>query len=252
MGDRVVNVSEETLTTPAPARFAAAPGGVRSYLRKIFAIVAKDLTTEIRSRDMLSSMGAFAVLVIFVFAFAFDLRVARSAATAAPGVLWVVITFAGMLGLNRSLAAEFDRGSFDGLRLAPIDRSAIFIGKALGNFIFMSAIEAIVLPLFVAFFNLPFIKPMILVSVVLGTIGFASVGTLLATMAANTRLRDVLLPILMLPVALPALLAAVKCTAGALDDAPFELWGNWLGLLLAYDLALGGLAVLTFEYIVED
>ena len=224
-----------------------------AYLRKVFAIVAKDLTTEVRSREMLSSMGAFAVLVIFVFAFAFDLRAARSGTTiVAPGVLWVVITFAGMLGLNRSLAAEFDRGSFDGLRLSPIDRSAIFVGKALGNFVFMSAVEAIVLPLFVVFFNLPFLKPLILLSVVLGTIGFAGVGTLLAAMSASTRLRDVLLPILMLPVALPALLAAVKCTAGALDDAPFELWGHWLALLTAYDLALVGLAFLTFDFIVEE
>lgn len=225
---------------------------MRSYLRKVLAIVAKDLTTELRSKDMLSSMGAFAVLVIFVFAFAFDLRVARSGSTVAPGVLWVVITFAGMLGLNRSLALEFDRGSFDGLRLAPIDRSAIFVGKALGNFIFMSAVEAVVLPMLAATLNLPFIKPMIVVSVVLGTIGFAGVGTLLATMAANTRLRDVLLPILMLPVALPAILAAVKCTAGALDETPFILWSNWLALLIAYDLALVGVAVLTFEFIVED
>ncbi|HJW84508.1 MAG TPA: heme exporter protein CcmB [Anaerolineae bacterium] len=222
-----------------------------SYLRKVFAIVAKDLTTEIRSREMLSSMGAFAVLVIFVFAFAFDLRVAK-AAPVAPGVLWVIITFAGMLGLNRSLAIEFDRGSFDGLRLSPIDRSAIFVAKALGNFIFMSAVEALILPLFVVFFNLPFLKPMILVAVVLGTAGFAAVGTLLAAMANSTRLREVMLPILMLPVALPALLAAVKCTAGALDDAPIELWGNWLGLLIAYDLALGGIALLTFDFIVED
>ncbi|HEY4688434.1 MAG TPA: heme exporter protein CcmB [Anaerolineae bacterium] len=224
-----------------------------SYFRKVFAIVSKDLTTELRSRDMLSSMGAFAVLVIFVFAFAFDLRVEKAGRLeAAPGVLWLVITFAGMLGLNRSMAIEFDRASFDGLRLAPVDRSAIFVGKALGNFLFMSAIEIILLPMFVAFFNLPFFKPLILLSIVLGTIGFAGVGTLLAAMSASTRLRDVLLPILLLPVALPALLAAVKCTAGALDDAPIILWGNWLGLLAAYDLGLVGLSVLTFEYIVED
>jgi heme exporter protein B len=226
---------------------------VNAYLRKIAAIVAKDLTTEMRSREMLSSMGAFAVLVIFVFAFAFDLRVEKAGRfEAAPGVLWVVITFAGMLGLNRSLAIEFDRGSFDGLRLSPIDRSAIFIAKALGNFVFMSAVEAIVLPLLVVFFNVPLLKPMIGVAVVLGTAGFAAVGTLLAAMANSTRLRDVMLPILMLPVALPALLAAVKCTAGALDDAPIELWGNWLWLLVAYDLALGGIALLTFDFIVED
>ncbi len=224
---------------------------MQSYLRKVFAIVAKDLMIEIHSREMLSSMGAFAGLVIFVFTFAFDLRVAK-AGPVAPGALWVVIAFAGMLGLSRSMTAEFDRGNFDGLRLAPIDRSAIFAGKALGNFVFMTAVEAIVLPLFVIFFNLPLFKPPILLSIVLGTIGFAGVGTLLAAMAANTRLRDVLLPILMLPVALPALLAAVKCVGGALDDAPFELWSNWLALLVAYDLALVGLAFLTFDFIVED
>jgi heme exporter protein B len=222
-----------------------------SYLRKVLAIVAKDLTTEVRSREMLSSMGAFAVLCIFVFAFAFDLRVARPGPVA-PGVVWVIITFAGMLGLSRSMTAEFDRASFDGLRLAPIDRSAIFLGKALGNFIFMSIVEVVVLALMSIFFNLSLLKPLILLAVVLGTIGFAGVGTLMATMAASTRLRDVLLPILMLPVALPALLAAVKSTAGALDDTPIEFWGNWLALLVAYDLALVGLAFLTFDFIVED
>ncbi len=226
---------------------------MRNYLRKVFAIVAKDLTTEARSRDLLSSMGAFATLVIFVFAFAFDLRVTRAGAAAAtPGALWVVIAFAGMLGLGRSMTAEFDRGSFDGLRLAPIDRSAIFVGKALGNFIFMSAVEAAVLLLFSLFFNLPFFKPLILLSIVLGTIGFAGVGTLLAAMAASTRLRDVLLPILMLPIALPALLAAVKSTSGALDDTPFAFWSSWLALLVAYDLALVGAAFLTFDFIVEE
>jgi len=225
---------------------------MQNYLSKVVAIVAKDLTTEIRSRDMLSSMGAFAVLVIFVFAFAFDLRVARAAATVAPGVLWVVIVFAAMLGLNRSLAAEFDRSSFDALRLAPIDRSAIFLGKAIGNLIFTTIVVVIVLTLFSIFFNLPMFKPLILVSVLLGTIGLSGVGTLLATMSANTRLRDVLLPILLLPVALPALLAAVKSTAGALDSTPLEFWSNWLALLASYDLALVGLAFLTFDFIVED
>lgn len=224
-----------------------------SYLRKVFIILHKDLTSELRSRDVLSSMGAFALLVIFVFSFAFDLRVARpAAAQVAPGVLWMVITFSGLLGLNRSLATEFELGSFDGLRLAPVDRSAIFMAKALGNFIFMTAVEIVVLPMFVIFFDLPFLKPYIFLTVVLGTIGFAGVGTLLASMAANTRLRDVLLPILMLPIALPAILAAVKCTAGALDDAPIILWGHWLALLVAYDLALIGVAFLTFDFVIEE
>ena len=221
------------------------------YFRKAWAVVAKDLTTELRSKDMLSSMGAFAILVIFVFAFAFDLRVAK-AGTVAPGALWVVIAFAGMLGLGRSLSSEIDRGSFDALLLTPVDRGAIFLGKALGIIIFMFAIEVIIVPLFVIFFNLPFLQPMIILIVILGTIGYGGVGTLLATMSANTRLREVLLPVLLFPIAIPALLAAVKCTAGALDGRDLADWINWFGLLVAFDLVMLGASFLIYDFVVED
>ena len=222
-----------------------------TYLRKVWAIVRKDLVTELRSREMLSSMGAFSVLVILLFAFAFDLRVAK-AGTVAPGALWSVIAFAGILGLGRTLSAEIDRGVFDALLLAPVDRSVIFFGKAAGIILFMFVIEAVILPLFVIFFNLPFFQPAIIVIVVLGTIGYGGIGTLLSTMAANTRLREVLLPVLLLPIAIPALLAAVKCTAGVLDGRVFEDWSNWFGLLVAFDLVMLGTAFLVYDFVVED
>ena len=222
-----------------------------SYLRKVWAIVHKDLVTELRSREMLSSMGAFSVLVILLFAFAFDLRVAK-VGTVAPGALWSVIAFAGMLGLGRSISAEIDRGSFDALLLAPVDRSAIFFGKAIGIIIFMLIVEAVILPLFVIFFNLPFLQPMIVLIVLLGTIGYGGVGTLLSTMSSNTRLREVLLPVLLLPIAIPALLAAVKCTAGVLDGRAFEDWSSWFGLLIAFDLTMLGASFLVYDFVVED
>ncbi len=222
-----------------------------TYFKSVWTIVRKDIITELRSREMLFSMGAFAVLVILLFSFAFDLRVAK-AGTVAPGALWSVIAFAGMLGLGRSLAAEIDRGSFDALLLAPIDRSAIFFGKAVGIIIFMAIIEAVILPLFVIFFNLPFLQPQIILVVLLGTIGYGGIGTLFSTMAANTRLREVLLPVLLLPIAIPALLAAVKCTAGALDGRPFEDWASWFGLLCAFDLTMLGAAFLLYDFVVED
>jgi len=222
-----------------------------TYLRKVWAIVRKDLVTELRSREMLSSMGAFSVLVILLFAFAFDLRVAK-AGTVAPGALWSVIAFAGILGLGRTLSAEIDRGVFDALLLAPVDRSVIFFGKAVGIILFMFVIEAVILPLFVIFFNLPFFQPAIILIVVLGTIGYGGIGTLLSTMAANTRLREVLLPVLLLPIAIPALLAAVKCTAGVLDGRVFEDWSNWFGLLVAFDLVMLGTAFLVYDFVVED
>ena len=222
-----------------------------SYLRKVLVIVRKDLVTELRSREMIFSMGAFSVLVILLFAFAFDLRVTK-AGTVAPGALWSVIAFAGMLGLGRSISAEIDRGSFDALLLTPVDRSAIFFGKALGIIAFMLLVEAVILPLFVIFFNLPFVQPQIILIVVLGTAGYGGIGTLLATMAANTRLREVLLPVLLLPIAIPALLAAVKCTAGALDGRDFAEWSNWFGLLVAFDLIMLGAAFLVYDFVVED
>ncbi len=222
-----------------------------TFLRQVWAIVRKDLVTELRSREMLSTMGAFSVLVILLFAFAFDLRVAR-AGTVAPGALWSVIAFAGMLGLGRSLSSEIDRGVFDALLLAPVDRSAIFLGKAAGIIVFMFIIEAVILPLFVIFFNLPFLQPMILLIVALGTIGYGGIGTLLSTMAANTRLREVLLPVLLFPIAIPALLAAVKCTAGVLDGRAFDDWSNWFGLLVAFDLIMLGAAFLVYDFVVED
>jgi heme exporter protein B len=228
-----------------------------TFFYKAWVIARKDLLTELRSREMLSTMGAFAALIILLFAFAFDLRtgstgtVAR-ANTVTPGALWVVIAFTGMLGLGRSLTAEIDRGSFDALLLTPIDRSAIFLGKAIGIILFMFAVEAVILPLFVIFFNQPFLQPAILLIVVLGTIGYGGIGTLLSTMAANTRLREVLLPVLLLPIAIPALLAAVKCTAGALDGRDFAEWANWFGLLVAFDLVMLGAAFLVYDYVVED
>ncbi len=222
-----------------------------TFFRKAWYIARKDILSELRTREMVSTMGAFSVLVILLFAFAFDLRVAK-AGTVAPGALWVVVAFAGMLGLNRSLTSEIDRGSFDALLLTPIDRSAIFLGKALGIIVFMFAIEAVILPLFVIFFNLPFLQPTIIFIVALGTIGYGGIGTLLATMSSNTRLREVLLPVLLLPIAIPALLAAVKCTAGALDGREFAEWANWFGLLVAFDLVMLGASFLVYDFIVED
>src|SRR5512137_3035488 len=135
-----------------------------TFFRKAWIIARKDILAELRSREMLSTMGAFAVLIILLFAFACDLRTGSAgsnarANTVTPGALWVVVAFAGMLGLGRSLTSEIDRGSFDALLLTPVDRSAIFLGKAIGIIVFMFAVEAVILPSFVIFFNQPFLQP---------------------------------------------------------------------------------------------
>jgi heme exporter protein B len=221
------------------------------FLKAILAIIAKDLTAEFRTREMISSMLTFSVLVIVVFNFAFELR-ADDVRVIAPGMVWVTITFAGTLGLGRSLAIEQDKGCLDGLLLSPVDRSAIYFGKMLGNVLFMLLVEAIVLPMFVVLFNLPFIQVGILAVVLFGTLGFAGVGTLLAAIAVNTRAREVMLPILLFPVTLPAIIAAVKATAGIVDGLPLAGWQSWLGILAAFDTILIAVSMLLFDFIVED
>ncbi len=222
------------------------------YFRHVAAIVAKDLAAELRTREMLSSMGVFAILVIVVFNFALELTDRQIVETATPGAVWVTIIFAGMLGLNRSLTIELDRGCMDGLLLMPIDRSAIFFGKAAGNALFMLAVEIVVLPLFVVFFNVPLIQPWVVGIVVLGTLGFAGVGTLLSALAVNTRAREVMLPVLLFPVAMPELIAAVKATSGAMLGLPLSEWQHWLSLLIVFDLILIAVSFMVFEYVVEE
>ncbi len=224
---------------------------MRAYLDKVLAIVGKDVAAELRTREMLSSMFVFAILVIVVFNFAFELKVENTEAVA-PGVLWVAIAFAGMLGLNRSFIGEKDRGCMEGLLLCPVDRSAIYLGKMLGNVLFMLAMELIVLPVFAAFFNLSVFDPRLLGIVLLGTVGFACVGTLFAAVAVHTRTREVMLPVLLLPVAVPVLVAAVKATGEVIASAPPPTAGPWVGVLIGFDVIFLTVAYLTFEYVFQE
>jgi len=200
---------------------------------------------------MVSAMLVFSVLALLIFSFALDLQGAVARA-AAPGVLWATIAFAGTLGLSRSLAREQQSGCLDGLLLAPVDRSAIFFGKAIGNIIFMAIVEVVLLPLSSALFNVPLLSGGILLVVALGTLGYAAVGTLLAAIAVNTRAREVMLPILLLPLAVPALIAAVRATSWLVDGGTLAEVGSWLRLLVAYDLIIVAVSLLTFGYVVEE
>jgi len=223
-----------------------------SYLRKVYAIVVKDVAAELRTREMLSSMLVFALLVILIFNFAFELR-ADNQRTLAPGVLWAAIAFAGTLGLTRSFIVEKDRGSIDGLLLAPVDRSAIFLGKMLGNTLFIGVVDLITLPVFIVLFNLPVTSLLPLAGVAaLGTFGLAGVGTLFSAMAVHTRAREVMLPVLLFPVAVPVILAAVKLTAGIIDALPFSEVQSWFSLLAVFDVVFAALSLILFDYVMEE
>jgi len=215
------------------------------------AIVRKDLSAEWRSRELFTAMLVFALLVILIFNFALELD-ARARVSVTSGVLWVTFAFAGTLGLNRSMATEKDRGCLDGLLLAPVDRAAIYFGKAIGNLIFMLIVELIVLPIYSVLYNTNLFRPGLLLVVLLGSVGYVAVGTLLSTMAVQTRTRDILLPILLFPLVIPVLIAAVKASGGFLQDIPFSEVQNWINLLVVYDVIFIAIAFMFFDYVVEE
>jgi heme exporter protein B len=237
----------------APRRGESTSDKAVSFLRAMSAVVWKDLSAELRSRELISAMLVFALLVILIFNFALDLDPAtRREPTITAGVLWVIFVFAGTLGLNRSMAVEKDRGCMDGLLLAPVDRSAIYFGKVLGNLVFMLMVEVIVLPIYSLLYNVNLFNPGLMLVILLGSIGYVAVGTLLAAMAVQARTRDVLLPILLFPVVLPVILAAVKASTGFLDGSEMEMIRPWLNLLIVYDIIFSAVAFMVFDYVVEE
>jgi heme exporter protein B len=221
------------------------------FLRQAYAIVAKDISTELRTRETINAMLVFALLALLVFSFALNLR-GEMARAAASGVLWATVAFAGTLGLSHSLAREQRDGCIDGLLLAPVDRSAIFFGKATGNLIFMTIVEIVLLPLFSAMFEVSLLGPGVLLVTALGTLGYAAAGTLLAALAMNTRAREVMLPILLLPLAIPVLIAAVQATGALTTGAALNEVDGWVWLLVAYDLIIVAVGMLTFGYAIEE
>jgi len=237
-------MAEGTITAPRhPAK--------SNYWKAITAIAWKDLAAELRSRELLSAMLVFSLLVILIFNFALELDIATRRSVTS-GVLWATFAFAGTLGLNRSMAVEKDRGCLDGLLLAPVDRSAIYFGKVISNLAFMLIVEAIVLPIYSVLYNVNLFQPGLLMVILLGSIGYVAVGTLLSSMAVQTRTRDVLLPILLFPVVVPILIAAVKASGGYLTEAPMTEILPWLNLLIVYDVIFTAIAFMVFDYIVEE
>jgi heme exporter protein B len=222
-----------------------------NLIRATFAIVRKDLTAEWRSRELFTSMLIFSLLVILIFNFALELD-PKTRTSVTAGVLWVTFTFAGTLGLNRSMAVEKDRGCMDGLLLAPVDRSAIYFGKAISNLVFMLVVEIIVLPVYSVLYNTNLFQPGLLIVILLGSIGYVAVGTLLSAMAVQTRTRDVLLPILLFPIVIPVVIAAVKASGGVLQGLEFSEIQTWINLLLVYDVIFITISFMFFEYVVEE
>jgi len=224
---------------------------VKSMFVKILAIFWKDILTELRTKEVVTSVLVFALLVIVIFNFAFGSR-AGMTELVAPGILWVAITFGGVLGFNRVFSVEKENSRLEGLMLCPVDRAVIYWGKLVGSFTFILAVAFVITPIFLVLFNLPLFLPRLALIIVLATLGFAAVGTLFSAVAINTRARDIMLPILFLPIAVPVIIAAVKATALVLAGSPWGDMLTWLQIMIAFDIIYLVVATLVFEFVVEE
>ena len=222
------------------------------FLRQVFLILWKDLIAEMRTKERFPQMFTFAILLIVIVNI--TMQIGTSVQDIFPGVLWMTLTFAGMLGLNHSFTIERENECLQGLRLCPVPRSAIYLGKMIGNFFFMTMTELMLFPVIVILFNMSpgmHFFPLGLV-VLLGTFGFTTIGTLFAAMSSNTRTREVMLPLLVFPVVVPILIAAVKLTGKILAQKPWAEIVFGIEFLFIFDLIFMGLSVLTFEFVIDS
>lgn len=219
----------------------------------MLAILWKDLLIELRTKETLALLLMLGLLLLLVLSFAFD-PTSPMRAAAAPGVIWVAVLFAGVLGINRSLLQERENLCLHGLLLAPIDHGTIYLAKTLANFLFMVMANIIVVPIFVLFFNMDFFSTVVRVGPVLllGLFGFSAVGTLFAAISVRTRAREVMLPLLLLPLASPLIIAGVQATTALLRGDPWAAVMHWIHLLAAFDVVFVVVGWLAFEYAVAE
>ncbi len=222
-------------------------------LRHSWVLAAKDLRVEFRSRTAILSAVVFVILAFVVFNFGRDPTAVPNVALA-PSILWVTFTLAAILALNRAFHLELENHALDGLLLAPIDRSSIYLGKLIANLVFVATFELIGVPLLMLFFNvrlLPYLAPLVLL-IALATIGFVAVGTLFSAMTVRTRFAELLLPVLLLPFMILPLSWGVQATVRLLAGRPLSEIAGWLNMLAVYDIVFVGLALLLFPATVSE
>jgi heme exporter protein B len=222
-------------------------------LRIVWAIFVKDLRVEWRDRETLASMCVFSILVVFLFNFAFEPGREESLRML-PGLIWVAFFFSGTLGFNRSFAAERENACLEGMTLAPIDAGAIYLGKLLSNLFFLAITEFVVVFAVTLWYNFSFLPSLgwFTLIVFLGTLGYAALGTIFGAISANTRMREVMLPILQFPAAFPIFIGAIEATSGALRGEPPREYSAALKLLAGAGVVYVVLSFLLFEYVLEE
>ena len=236
-----------TLGTPA----ISSESGFASFIATAYAIVAKDVRSELRARSAVIGSLVFGLLVVVTFNFALELE-GDAAENAGSGALWVAIVLSAMMGFNFIFAQEREQGGMEGLLLSSPDPSAIFFGKLAGALLFTLALEALLFPAFALFGNVSILSPALPAVILLGTLGFVTAGTLFSAMAVTSRARELFLPLLLLPVAVPVLIAAVEGTRVAIQGQPWADLVPALSLLGAFDVVFLALSPVLFQFVIEE
>jgi heme exporter protein B len=224
---------------------------VTQILSPVLVMVWKDIVLELRSKDLVLSVIVFGLLVVVVFNFALNSTPQR-AVELAPGILWVAFAFAATLAMNRSFIREQEQGGLEGLLVSPVSRDAIFLAKAMSSFIFMVLVEAALLPAYAVLLDFSALSFTLVFTIVLATLGFALVGTLFSAMAAQTRSREIMLPVLFFPIILPVIIAAVEASTRAIGGETFVGLGRWLPLIAVFDALFLVICPWVFSFVVEE
>ncbi len=222
-----------------------------TFWRKALTITWKDVIAEMRSKETIISILVFTFLAIIVFNFALGGGL-EATKEVAPAILWITFAFAGILSFNRSFVLEKEENCLEGLMVCPISREAIYVGKMLGSLLFMLIVEIIALLVFTALFNLPIISLQIITITFLTTVGFVSVGILFSAIAVNTKAREMVLPILFLPIVVPLIISAVKASTLAILDRPWAELSSWLNIIGAFDVIFIAVSFLIFSFVIEE
>ena len=221
-------------------------------LGPVAAMVWKDLVLEARSRDLVVSVIFFGLLLVVVFSFAVKPTTPEMATRLAPGLLWVAFAFAATLAMSRSFVREQEQGGLEGLLVSPVSRDAIFLAKAATSFLFMLLVEAALLPVYAVLLGFSAFSATLLLAIVLATVGFALIGTLFSALAAQTRSREIMLPVLFFPIVLPVIIAAVEVTTRAIGGDTLVEVGRWLPLIGVFDALFLVICPWVFSFVVEE
>lgn len=223
-----------------------------NYFKAVLAILKKDILMEIRTKETINATLVFSILITIVFSFISEPG-SKTEQAVAGGIFWMAVTFSGILGLNKTMMSEIQGGNFEALMLAPIDRSAVFFGKVISNFLFLTILEIILVPLFLVFYNVNLVSHWLMVVIILlATYGYSVTGTLFSMISVRTKTREIMLPLLMLPILVPVIIAAILSTNIFLFNQEITYCYNWIKLMAVFDIIFTAVIFAIFSAVIEE